>query len=210
MTKNGRREFLNRTGLTSLGGAVALNSPPELGQTGPSLPAGPSLNGTASFGWKVSNLNNNGADVYFPVARNMLLNAVNIDAAFVVLSQPVTPFWTELLCRGNIYRGAAPVFGPQGPSYLPFTQSPDFGSVTLYNPNNLNVHADAILKQDFFYSIIMKAWVPLDGTAAAVSRQFSAEPSLTLHAGDYLSFHMDHAGLPGEGEMQIVLAYSVR
>jgi len=33
--------------------------------------------------------------------------------------------------------------------------------------------------------------------------------SLMLNAGDYLVFNMSHAGVPGDGEMQVVLQYTL-
>jgi len=202
MAKNGRREFLKRTALTSVSSAVAPTPAEDASGTDEDA------NATASFGWKISNLNNNNADVYFRIARKMILNAVSIDAAFVVSSPPASGFWAELLCIGYIQRGAAPAYGPEGPNYLPLRASLDFGTVTVYNPNNLVVNSAPTVKQDVFYSIIMKAWVPVDGTASAVSRHVLLEPSLVLNPGDYLAFDMVHAGLPGDGEMQVVLAYS--
>jgi hypothetical protein len=202
MSKNGRREFLNRTTMMSLSNAV---NPAEHSSENDE-----GTNATAGFGWKISNLNNNNADVYFRVARKMILNAVSIDAAFVVLSPPASGFWAEVLCIGYVNRGGAPAYGAQGPSYLPLAASPDFGTVTVYNPNNLTVNSAPTVKQDVFYSIIMKAWVPVDGTASATSRHVVLEPSLILNAGDYLAFDMVHAGLPGDCEMQVVLAYSVK
>jgi hypothetical protein len=33
--------------------------------------------------------------------------------------------------------------------------------------------------------------------------------SLMLNGGDYLVFNMSHAGVPGDGEMQVVLQYTL-
>ncbi|HTS34203.1 MAG TPA: hypothetical protein VMH04_00950 [Candidatus Solibacter sp.] len=41
------------------------------------------------------------------------------------------------------------------------------------------------------------------------SRQVLVYPSLSLSAGDYLVFHMDHQGVTLDAEMQIVLAYTL-
>jgi hypothetical protein len=64
------------------------------------------------------------------------------------------------------------------------------------------------LNQDQFFSVILKTWVPADGTASAASRQFVGYPSLQINTGDYLVFHMDHEGVALDAEMQVVLAYS--
>ena len=35
------------------------------------------------------------------------------------------------------------------------------------------------------------------------------QPGLLLERGDYLMFHMDHAGVQVKGEMQVVLTYAL-
>ena len=162
----------------------------------------------ASFGWEITNINNNGADVYFKVDRNMTLNSVNIDMAFVPTSVASTGV-AEVLCYSGVSRGGAPTFNNSGGhAYVNFTADPNFGSVTIYNPNGLSVADDGTLYEDKFYAVILKSWVPSTGAASATSRQVLASPSLSLTAGDYLVFHMDHAGVAGDAEMQVVLQYA--
>jgi hypothetical protein len=87
--------------------------------------------------------------------------------------------------------------------------------VQVYNPNNfnvansLNVVFDGVVLQNIFYSVILKTWVPADGTASGTSRHVAVAPSWKLAAGDFLVFHMNHAGTPGDCEMQVVLQYTV-
>jgi hypothetical protein len=95
-----------------------------------------------------------------------------------------------------------------GHDYTSFGLSSDFGSVTIVNPNNLTVAYDPVLYQDKFVSVILKTWVPSDGTASATARNVTAHPSLALNAGDYLVFHMDHAGVSVDAEMQVVINYT--
>ena len=94
-----------------------------------------------------------------------------------------------------------------GHGYINFALSSDFGSVTIANPNNLTVAYDGTLSQDKFVSVILKTWVPSDGTASATARNVTAYPLLTLNAGDYLVFHMDHSGISVDAEMQVVINY---
>jgi hypothetical protein len=68
---------------------------------------------------------------------------------------------------------------------------------------------DGFILQDIFYNVILKTWVPDNGTASSTSRHFSASPGLELAADDYLVFHMNHAGVPGDAEMQVVLEYTL-
>jgi hypothetical protein len=79
----------------------------------------------------------------------------------------------------------------------------------IHNPNNLNVGDDGYLLQNIFYSVILKCFVPADGSASSTSRHVSMARSFMLNAGDYLAFNMSHAGIPGDGEMQVVLQYTL-
>ena len=164
---------------------------------------------TAGFGWEVTNLDNNGADVYFQVRNEIALNYVHIDTAFMITSPPASPGFAEVLCRAAVSHGAPKfVHGDPGAAFVS-QQSVSFGEVQIYNPNHLDVGADGFVLQDVFYHVILKTWVPTDGTASATSRHVSATPLLTVQAGDYLVFHMNHAGVPGDAEMQVVLGYTL-
>ena len=89
----------------------------------------------AGFGWEISNLHNNGADVYFRVEKNMTLNSMNIDDAFMVISLSSTGF-AEVLCYAVVSRGTIPTFNNSGGhAYVTLPSDQNFGSVTNYNPN---------------------------------------------------------------------------
>jgi hypothetical protein len=164
-------------------------------------------NSVASFGFEITNLNGNGADAYFPVAKNMTLNSFNIDVALMLDSTSASG-GAEVLCQARVSRGGPPTFsGTSG--YLPFPTSSDFGSVATYNPANLTIVDNSSLSQDLFYSVILKTYIPADGTASSTHRQVFGQPALQLNAGDYLAFHMDHDGVPVDCEMQVVLNYTL-
>jgi hypothetical protein len=99
--KADRRSFVGRglalaglagtiTGLDSSAGAATATS------TGPSF---------ASFGWEVTNLNDNGADVYFEVTSNMVVSAVDIDLAFMITALPANPGFTGNTVSGGGFSG---------------------------------------------------------------------------------------------------------
>lgn len=162
----------------------------------------------ASFGWEVTNLNGNGANAYFSIPVGMLLNSVNIDVSTTPIGVNGAGF-AEVLCYGGVSRQGVPAFANSGGhDYINFAPTSDFGTVTLSNPNNLDMVYDGGLYQDKFVSIILKTWVPSDGTASATARNVTAYPALTLNPGDYLAFHMDHAGVSVDAEMQIVVNYT--
>jgi hypothetical protein len=178
------------------------------------------MNSFVSFGWELTNLNSNGADAYFRVANAMTLNIVNIDAALMLLAPtpvgwvpgaggPNPGGWAEVLCQAMVARGNPPTFQASPAAYLPAIPTPDFGPLNWYNPSDLALAGDAFLRQDVFYSVILKSYVPGDGTASATHRQVSISPALSLNAGDYLVFHMDHAGIKVDCEMQVVLGYAL-
>jgi hypothetical protein len=163
---------------------------------------------TASFGWEVSDVDNNGADVYVKVLRPMTLASVDVDVAYMITALPSTPGFAEVLCTAMVSRGRSPTFSTGPQAYNEPLPSPHFGTVRLVNPNKLTGPYNTRLGQDSFLAVILKSWVPADGAGSHTARHVHTTPSLTLHAGDYLVFHMDHAGVPGDAEMQVVLGYT--
>ncbi len=161
----------------------------------------------AGFGWEIGNLDNNGANVYFRVLQGMVLQWVDIDVAFMITSAPAVPGFAEVLCRAGVSRDARPSFSGPPQDYILFPASSDFGGVHVHNPNHLSVGSDSVLLQDAFYQVILKSWVPVDGTASSTSRNAHVEPNLVLSTSDFLVFHMDHAGVPGDAEMQVTMSY---
>ena len=202
--KKGRRALVGGLALTGIGAGTVtgLISSSARGAEEASV-----ASKTAGFGWEIVDLNNNGADVYLEVASSMTLIAVDIDAAFTITSAPTSPGLAEVLCRATVSRGS-PKFvegEPSAPVLSP--PSANFGRLQIYNPHDLNIGADGFALQDVLCSVIVKTWVPASGTASGASRHVRATPSLALDARDYLVFHMDHAGVPGDAEMQVVLEY---
>jgi len=204
--KTDRRAFVG-SGLALAGLAGTITGLDSSARAAAQPSAGPSF---ASFGWEVTNLNDNGADVFFEVISNMTVNSIDTDVAFMLTALPAKPGFAEILCRAAVSRGEHPKFyhGDPGASFVS-PQSPNFDKTHIYNPNQLNVVDDGYLLQNIFYSVILKAWVPKNGTASSTSRHVSAKPSLVLNAGDYLVFNMSHAGVPGDAEMQVVLQYTL-
>ena len=197
----GRRDFI-KTGSLAVSILAAEGCAVSRAATAPKGPR------TASFGWEVTNLNGNGANAYFNIPISMVLNSVNIDVSAMPLATGAAGF-AEVLCYGGVSRQAVPTFDNSGAhDYISFALSSDFGSVTLANPNNLGMVYDGALSQDKFVSVILKTWVPSDGVASATARNVTTYPALTLSVGDYLVFHMDHAGVSVDAEMQVVINYT--
>ena len=161
----------------------------------------------ASFGWEAGNLSGNGVNVHFKVAGNMVLESVSVDlAASIMIAK--TAGMAEILCTGGISRQSKPTFNNlPGPAYAVFPVSQDFSPITTENPHKLSLFMNATVQQDQFLAVILKSWIPADGTASAMSRNVSVHPSVRVNAGDFLVFHMDHQGIGVDAEMQVVLTY---
>jgi hypothetical protein len=212
-----RRTFLAQGALVLAGITAGTLTPMEammntkrrefLKQISP-VPAAQSGDPVVGFGWEIVNIDNNGADVFFEVRDTMILNTINVDVAFMITNLPAQPGFAEVLCDGGVSRGAKPNFSAPPQAYIGFPASSNFGELTLHNPNKLNVGLGGVV-QDLFFNVILKTWVPENGAGGYTSRQVYAQPGLALNPADYLVFHMDHAGVGGDVEMQAVLQYTL-
>ena len=202
-SNKGRRAFVGGLALTGIGAGTVTGLISSTARGDEASVASK----TVGFGWEVVDLNNNGADVYFEVLSSMTLTAVDIDAAFTITSAPSSPGLAEVLCRATVSRGAPKFVEGETSAPVLSAASPNFGRLQIHNPNDLNIGADGFALQDVIYSVILKTWVPASGTASGTSRHVRATPSVALDARDYLVFHMDHAGVSGDAEMQVVLEY---
>jgi len=204
----GRRQVLGAGALALTGmSAGAIVGMPSVASA--TTATSPGNSQSISFGWAVDDLHDNGADVSFEVLVDLVLVAADVDVATVVMSLPPTAGFQEVLCQAAISRQAPPAYGPAPTAYLQSPITTDFGKVAFYNPSNIYTVSDGAPLQDKFVSIILKSWVPLDGTASSASRHVHTEPNMALQQGDYLMFHMDHSGVEVKGEMQVVLDYEL-
>jgi hypothetical protein len=160
---------------------------------------------TASFGWDVNDLTGDSAYAYFKIAHPLILESINVDVSCAPSAGAANTGFAQVRCYAWASRGQAPVFS-NGASEAPATA--DFGRIAIYNPNNLAVACEEMPLQDIFYSAILRSWVSADATDAVAERSVFGSPSLRLNTGDYLVFNINHAGVPGSVEMQVVLGYS--
>lgn len=166
---------------------------------------------TASFGWAIKNMGVGGANTFFDVKTALTLNFLTMDVSFVNFSPQPSPVACELLCQVGVSRGAPPTF-INAPTYnFKTVASGNFGGVAVQNPLGFAFGPDPVplmVSQDVLISVTLKTVSPqTTATAAYTSRNVTVNPNLSLNAGDYLVFHMDHSGLTGNAEMQIVLGY---
>ena len=205
----GRRRFLLGGSGLALGALTAgtLSGVESATADAEAAPATTPVRLSAGFGWELTNLNGDGADVYFQATRNMLLTFVDVDVAFMITSPPASQGFAEVLCVAGVSHGGPPNLGPAPQAYVELPASTDFGAVQLYNPANLTGPYNTQLAQGQVLALILKTWVPRDGTGSSTYRHVTVAPSATLNTGDYLVFHMDHAGVPGDCEMQVTLGY---
>ncbi len=202
--KPDRRTFVGESSLALAGLAGAIHG---LHSTAPASASHKS--GIASFGWEACDLAGNGAAVFFEVTNALTLTAADLDLAFMITAPPKHPGFAEVLCRAAVSPGASPKFSADQRSAIIAQESGDFGSLQAHNPHKLNVVKDGYLLQNVFHNIILKSWVSPDGTGSSTHRHVRITPSLALHRGDYLVFTMDHAGVPGDCELQAVFEYKL-
>jgi hypothetical protein len=62
-------------------------------------------------------------------------------------------------------------------------------------------------EEQWLLRLILKSWVPADGTGSQACRHATVSPGVVLPRGTHLTFHMDHAGVPVDAEMQLTLGY---
>ncbi|HEX3819705.1 MAG TPA: hypothetical protein VHW45_05215 [Candidatus Sulfotelmatobacter sp.] len=202
--KTGRRMFVGGSGLALAGTITGFAS-------GASAEAAPST-GTkvANFGWELSGLHGNGANAFFEVKSNLTLTAAEIDLALMITSVPHDAGFAEVLVQGSVSIGGPPKFGTDARAPVLLSRSSHFGLVEDNNPYKLTVFKTGHIVQDMFCSVILKSWVTRDGTASSTDRHIRITPSFALNAGDFIAFHMDHAGVPVDCELQAVFEYELR
>jgi hypothetical protein len=202
--KTGRRMFVGGSGLALAGTITGLAS-------GAKADSAPST-GTkvANFGWELIGLHGNGANTFFEVKSNLTLTAAEIDLALMITSLPHAAGFAEVLVQGSVSVGGPPKFGADARAPVLLGASPHFGLTQINNPHKLTIVNTGNLVQDMFCSVILKSWVTRDGTASSTGRHVRITPSLVLNAGDYIAFHMDHAGVPVDCELQAVFEYGLR
>lgn len=206
MSESSRRGFLKSSSIVlgTVGAGTVSVVRPTLANAGTT-----GVDPVAGFGWEVTNLNNNGAAIYFEVVNAMTLNSINIDASLAPNPAPSSTGLIEVLCQGYVSRGKAPTFLSGSGATVNQPTSTNFGPVTIYNPNSLTSN-QPVVQQDMFYAVKLESWVPPGGSGSATSRQVLASLSLSLNAGDFLVFHMGHAGVTAcDAEMQGVLQYTL-
>lgn len=225
--QSNRRAFLKAGAPLALTAATAGSILPATTATA-AAPVSPSLSGQTTplvgqLGWEVPNLNGNGADVYFEVQRDMTLASGSIDVSFAIWGAPGSgptapdkPGICMVLFYGGVSRGAPPILGDAPPAYVAGVNAddPDFGTVRVYNPANLDIvgvqDQQTQLSNSNWFSLILKAFVPADGSGGTSGRHADVQPGLHIKRGDYIYFHMDHFGVgPVDGEMQTIIGYTL-
>jgi len=208
MSNDQRRSFLRTGGELAVGALTAgtLIACGSSTETTPTIVHAQGSSNLAAFGWEINNLSGGSAAAYFKIQNNLVLNLVDMDVCICPLSAPAQPGLTEVLCRGQVSRGGPPVFNTAGILFFP-PSSPVFGPLQTLNPGSLQIATDAQPFQDTFLNVIVKSWVPVDGTASASYRHVQIAPSLSLSAGDYLVFTMNGGEITLDAEMQVILGF---
>jgi len=164
---------------------------------------------SAGFGWEVVNLHNNGADMVVGVTEDMIIHWFDMDVSYMLTSPPSSEGFVEVLYTVGV-TSTTPQFSSPPQVYQSLPPAEGFTGVTIVNPNNLQTVADAYPGQGFLTRLILKSWVPKDGTASQVQRHVTLYPNMLVKSGSYIVFHMDHAGVVSvDSEIQVTLGYSI-
>lgn len=160
---------------------------------------------SAGLGWEVENLYNNGADIYFKVSHAIDLDYVDLDVAYMVTAPAEGS--AEVLFTLGLTSGE-PQFTGSPHWYQTLPGDPDMGTGQIVNPGSVTWVGSGPSEGELV-NIILKSWVPADGTGSQDQRHVTLPLSLKVPAGSYLACHMDHAGMATvDCEMQLVLGYT--
>jgi len=163
---------------------------------------------TAGFGWEVINLHNNGVDLYAEVLRNVTFRWLDLDASYMITSVPASPNFAEVLFTMSISK-EKPKFSPPPQLYESLPSVTDFRELEVHNPNSLKMVGGGKLVEGSLVRLILKSWVPVDGSGSQDHRHIFLPLGLRVEKGDYIVFHADHAGTEVDFEVQGVIAYEV-
>ena len=162
-------------------------------------------NKSAGWGWEVVNINNNGSDAYFQVKESITLTGLMIDVSYMPTATPKVGGYAEVLCQGYALP-TLPTFG-KGQAYFTSPPAVEFGPPQIVNPNGSIEGQSVAVSSGQLFAVILKSWVANPPIASHTERGVFTYVNLPIAAGEYLAFHMDHMGVPGDVEMQLTLFY---
>jgi hypothetical protein len=163
---------------------------------------------TAGIGWELTNLDDDGADIYFEIVNAMTINTLNLDVAMMITSAPSAAGTAEVLA-GVALTPTAPTFSSGPYPYQQIPDSADFGDVQVENPNGLTMSNDPHPGQGYLTRVALRSWIPVTGTAAQQNRHVVLPLAMKVTAGSYLTLSMSHAGIPVDCEMQTTIVYTL-
>jgi hypothetical protein len=162
---------------------------------------------TASFGWELTNVSNDGADFYSKTLNPGTICGIELDVAFMVTKVPAAAGFAEVLCT-SVIMPAMPVFPPGSQAFYYTPPQADFADPQFYVPNStIGSHAYA-LSGGVLAAVILKTWVATTGVASETHRNVVVMGlNIPIVAGNYFLLHLDHMGIAGDIEVQGVLYY---
>lgn len=116
---------------------------------------------SVSVGWEISNIHNDGADVYVPLANAITLEAIQVDVSMEFPSGGSG--FAEVLAQGWVTTGN-PTFSTGSQGYItgPFPSNTDFGTAGQYIPSGSGITIAGSGKPvpGALFSIILKTYAP--------------------------------------------------
>jgi hypothetical protein len=162
----------------------------------------------AGIGWEVTNLHDDGADIYFEIVNAMTIHTLDFDAAMMITSLPSAAGNAEVLA-GAALTPTVPAFSSGSYPNQQLPNSAAFGGVQTVNPNGLTMVYDGHPGQGYLTRVALRSWVPASGTAAHQSRHVTLPLAMHVSAGSYLTLSMSHAGIQVDCEIQMTLSYTL-
>ena len=163
---------------------------------------------TAGIGWELTDLDDDGADIYFEIVNAMTIHTLDFDVAMMITSAPSIAGTAEVLA-GIALTPTAPTFSSGPYAYQQIPNSADFGSIQTENPNGLIMSKDSHPGQGYLTRVALRSWVPVTGTAAHQHRHVVLPLAMNISAGSYLTLSMTHAGIPVNCEIQTTIVYTL-
>lgn len=159
---------------------------------------------STGFGWEISNVNGNGADLYMPFTAAVTVCGIDLDVSFVTLT--ALTGMAEVLVNAALTSGTPQFVGGKA-AYIggPLLGSDALGGSTVYKGYSGLIIGGGKNGPGFLTSVILKTYCKQGGQDA---RHVSLTGlGIPVPAGSYLVLHMDHAGQPVDVEMQGVIFY---
>jgi hypothetical protein len=156
---------------------------------------------TGTFGWEINKIDGRGANMVVPIVKPIILTGIQVSIAMMFLAP--TQGASEVYAAGFVFP-EQPIFDDTGGhDFFHLDYKGDFGPMQFHDPNGINPHGDCgSYKQDGLFIAILKTYAP-----ASAQQNIQVPHNISVKAGSFLVFHMDHWGVPCDIECDGTFTY---